>query len=180
MPLFYYLPPNPTGLPTLTRLTVWLTVLRRITVGGTRGETGHERHGLATLPVNIDHSQAKYTIEGEGICLGFNCIDGFGDTTISRLIQTRPATAFNGPTDFCQQTRLPRRLVEHLVLAGAMDGWEIPRRQLLWNLDNCIIKGKILSNVDLGPGEQGQETHFFGQFQHFSFFTAFSDRNIRG
>lgn len=40
----------------------------------------------------------------------------------------------------CRRTRLPRRLVEQLILAGALDGWGHPRRQLLWALGQLTYR----------------------------------------
>ncbi len=36
--------------------------------------------------------------------------------------------------DLCRRTHLPRRLVERLILAGALDRWQVSRRKLLWEL----------------------------------------------
>jgi hypothetical protein len=62
-----------------------------------------------------------------------------------------------GLADFCRRTRLPRRLIEHLVLAGACDGWGQPRRALLWELGTLRYAVEELdlsipiSGMDLPP-----------------------------
>jgi error-prone DNA polymerase len=116
-----------------------------------------KRHQLPILPLDIQHSQARCRVEGTGIRLGFNYIDGFGEATMARLIQARQAQAFTDLTDFCRRTRLPRRLVEHLSLAGAMDRWQVPRRKLLWELGQLRYREEELdlilpaSGVELPP-----------------------------
>jgi error-prone DNA polymerase len=106
-----------------------------------------KRHNLTILPVDIHYSQTKCRVEGKGIRLGFNYIDGFGEATIAQLIKARQAKAFTGLTDFCRRTRLPRRLVEHLILAGAMDRWQLPRRQLLWELGQLRYREEELDLI---------------------------------
>ncbi|MBX7250386.1 MAG: hypothetical protein K1X50_00290, partial [Candidatus Promineofilum sp.] len=55
------------------------------------------------------------------------------------------------------RTRLGRRLVERLILAGAMDGWGTPRRELLWELgllsyeENALDMTWGRDEVDLPP-----------------------------
>jgi error-prone DNA polymerase len=92
------------------------------------------RHAIRVLPVDIHRSQARCRVVGNGIRLGLNYVKGLGDEGIARLEGARRVRAFNGLTDFCRRTRLPRRVVENLILVGAMDGWGIPRRRLLWEL----------------------------------------------
>jgi error-prone DNA polymerase len=92
------------------------------------------RHGICILPVDIQRSQARCRVEEMGIRLGLNYVQGLGEAGIARLEEARSAGAFDTLADFCRRTRLPRRAVENLILAGAMDGWGMPRRQLLWQL----------------------------------------------
>jgi error-prone DNA polymerase len=92
------------------------------------------RHGIRILPVDIQRSQARGKVEEMGIRLGLNYVHGLGEAGITRLEEARSAGAFDTLADFCRRTRLPRSAVENLILAGAMDGWGMPRRQLLWQL----------------------------------------------
>jgi error-prone DNA polymerase len=92
------------------------------------------RHEVHILPVNIHYSRAKCIVEENGIRLGLNYVEGLGEASIARIKETRTASTFTGLTDFCRRTQLPRRLVENLILVGAMDDWRIQRRKLLWEL----------------------------------------------
>jgi error-prone DNA polymerase len=92
------------------------------------------RHGIRILPVDIQRSQARCRVEEMGIRLGLNYVQSLGEAGVARLEEARSAGAFDTLADFCQRTRLPRSAVENLILAGAMDGWGVPRRQLLWQL----------------------------------------------
>jgi error-prone DNA polymerase len=91
------------------------------------------RHHVPILRVDVDHSQWRCVAEGEGIRLGFNYVDGFGETAAERIVAARQAGSFTGLRDCRRRSRLPRRLIEHLILAGALDRWG-KRRELLWQL----------------------------------------------
>ncbi|HSM56573.1 MAG TPA: error-prone DNA polymerase [Candidatus Sulfomarinibacteraceae bacterium] len=93
-----------------------------------------KRKGYAVLPVDIHHSQAQCTAEGGALRLGFNYVKGLGEAHVERIIEERRAAPFTSIADFWKRTRLGRRVTENLVTAGAMDGWELPRRHLLWEL----------------------------------------------
>ena len=100
----------------------------RVVIGDAR------RHGVDILSAHVNHSQGKCSLEGNAIRLGYEYVDGFGETSIERVLQTRETGAYLSLSDFCQRTRLPRRLVQNLILAGATDDWNSHRRQLLWDL----------------------------------------------
>jgi error-prone DNA polymerase len=103
------------------------------------------RHGVTLLPVDIERSGAKCALEDDAIRLGFNCVDGFGEVAIERLLSARQQHPFAHLADLCRRSRLPRRLVERLVRVGALAGWGIPRRELLWAL------GRLVYQVDELP-----------------------------
>ena len=100
----------------------------RVIIGDAR------RHGVAVRPVNVNRSQVQCTVEEGAIRLGFLYVDGLGEAGATRLIEARPAGGYRSLGDLCRRTRLPKRLVENLILAGGMSGWEAHKRKLLWEL----------------------------------------------
>ncbi len=100
------------------------------------------RHELRVLPVDIHLSAARCVSFDGGLRLGFNSVKGVGEAGSDRLVEARLEGPFAGLTEFCRRTRLPPRVVEHLILTGACDAWKIPRRKLLWEL------GKLRYQVD--------------------------------
>jgi error-prone DNA polymerase len=60
-------------------------------------------------------------------------------------------TAVYRPDHFCRSTGIGRRLVERLILAGAMDEWDVPRRQLVWQLGTLSYKEEGLALPDDPP-----------------------------
>ena len=92
-----------------------------------------KRHGVPVLPVHIGRSRYKCTLEESAIRLGFLYVQGLGETGSERILAARKKP-FADLADLCRRTRLPRALVERLILVGAMDDWGLQRRKLLWEL----------------------------------------------
>ncbi|MBX3081731.1 MAG: error-prone DNA polymerase [Anaerolineae bacterium] len=103
------------------------------------------RHGIRVLSVNVHRSEAKCTVEGNAIRLGFKYVNGIGDEVAARITRARTVNPFTNLTDFCRRTQIPRLLIERLIMVGAMDGWRGSRRQRLWQL------GEIHYSVDELP-----------------------------
>ena len=92
------------------------------------------RHGIKILGVDVNRSSAECTVEDGSIGIGLNYVLGVGEAQAEKIERLQQDRVFTEIGDFCQRTRLSRRLVEISILAGAMDGWGIDRRKLLWNL----------------------------------------------
>ncbi len=112
-------------------------------------------HGIAILPADVNQSAIRYAPEGSGtpapapgrsagasVRIGLATVKGLGESGAERIAAARGGRPFTSLLDFCQRTRLPRRLVENLIVAGALDGVESGgagergsgRRALLWQL----------------------------------------------
>jgi error-prone DNA polymerase len=104
-----------------------------------------KRHGIDILPVDVNRSGAKCTLENGAIRLGYNYVKGFGEAVIAQVMNARQLGEFTTFRDFCYRTQLPRRLVRHLILAGGMDGWGKLRRTLLWELSKLDIRPDTLA-----------------------------------
>ncbi len=101
----------------------------RVIVGDAR------RHGVKVRPVHVNASDIECRLEGEAIRLGFIYVDGLGEAGAERIVEARgKERGYGDLEDFLGRTRLPRRAVENLILAGGMDHWEGDRRRLLWRL----------------------------------------------
>ena len=93
-----------------------------------------KRHNVPVYGVDLYASGARCALEGQGFRLGFNYVKGLGETGAERILTERATRPFAGLEDFCRRTRLPPRLVENLILAGAMRMWSKSRRKLIWAL----------------------------------------------
>lgn len=92
------------------------------------------RLGMAVFPADVHLSRAGCRPENGGIRLGLSLVKGMGEEHVAHLLEERARAPFASLDDFCRRTSLGRRLVERIILAGAMDGWGTPRRELLWEL----------------------------------------------
>jgi error-prone DNA polymerase len=116
-----------------------------------------KRHDIAILPVDVTCSRARCIVESGAIRLGFNYVSGIGEARGEGIEAARDTGPFRHLGDFCRRTQLPRRAVENLIRVGAMDAWDIPRRQLLWDLGKLQYRANELEldypddDVDLEP-----------------------------
>jgi error-prone DNA polymerase len=100
------------------------------------------RHGMDIKRVDINRSRGKCSVEAGSIRIGFRYVSGFGDAKAQQIEDAQQDGVFADLYDFCRRTRLPRTLVERLILVGAMDEWGIDRRKLVWEM------GKIGDKTD--------------------------------
>lgn len=104
-----------------------------------------KRHGVRILPPDVNHSNSKCTLEAcppsstapsghaLAIRLGLLYVQSVGEAWCSHIVEQR-RTPYRDLNDFCKRTRLPRKMVENLIRAGALDSLRQPRRDLLWEL----------------------------------------------
>lgn len=117
-----------------------------------------KRKGYAVLPVDVHQSGARCTVEGDyateevALRLGLNYVKGLGETQVERIIAGREEEPFRSLADFWERARPGRRVAENLIRAGAMDGWGLPRRQLLWELGTLPDRPDALE-LDFTPAE---------------------------
>ena len=115
------------------------------------------QHGIRTLPIDIQASAARCTLEAGHIRLGLRYVHGVGESGAALIEAAQQTDSFVNLADFCRRVDLPRKRVESLILIGAFDGWRIPRRELLWQLGEVTANGNPLGlifrhgAVDLPP-----------------------------
>jgi error-prone DNA polymerase len=93
-----------------------------------------KREGIRILPLDINCSPAQCSVENGAIRVGLDYVKGLGEASIAKIESERAKKPFANLTEFCKRTRLQRRLVENLILAGAMAGWKVEQRDLLLQL----------------------------------------------
>ena len=90
----------------------------------------------------------------QAIRLGLAVVAGLGETGGQDIVQARRFGPFRSLADFCRRTRLGRRAVEALIWAGAFDGWGVPRRQLVWDLQAALQAAVRPPALPLPPPEE--------------------------
>lgn len=93
------------------------------------------RHGIAVLPVDINHSRPTHTIEQGpdgtwGVRLALSGVRGISDDEVARIAVGQP---YSSLSDLWQRARPHRPIAERLANVGALDSLrgELTRRDLL-------------------------------------------------
>jgi error-prone DNA polymerase len=108
-----------------------------------------KRHGVKILPVDVNRSDELCTIEDSSLRLGFRYVKEMGEAAVARLKRARSQAPFTSLRDFYLRSGLSREAIENLVLAGAMDCFGKPKRELLWELGILERLGRHSMMLDL-------------------------------
>jgi len=92
--------------------------------------------GVRTLGPDINESRVKFSVNHEGdIRFGLAAVKGVGEGAIENIVQERDANGeFRDIYDLVERidlTRVNRKAIENLALAGAFDCFNIPREAFL-------------------------------------------------
>jgi len=93
----------------------------------------------------------SFLFERAAIRLGLQTIRGLGDEAGAAIVESRRERPFQSLVDLCHRTGLGRRVTESLIMAGALDRWHKPRRQLLWELQSALKAAKAVPALGLKP-----------------------------
>lgn len=102
-----------------------------------------ERMGIEILPPDLNAGKYKFTVDSKGrIVYGIGAIKGVGEGPIEAIIEARETQgAFKDLFDFCAKVdikRVNKRVLEKLVLAGAMDNLGPHRATLMATLPEAL------------------------------------------
>ena len=98
--------------------------------------------GISVLPPSVNHSREQFTVEENAVRFGLLAVKNVAQSYVELIIQERDE---NGPYEsfysFCKRTygkEFNRRSVEHLIKAGALDGFGTNRNQMLAMMDSVV------------------------------------------
>jgi error-prone DNA polymerase len=111
------------------------------------------RAGVEIRPVDVEASDLQATAEGQALRLGLAVVTGLGETGGQSVVEARRFGPFRSLADFCRRTKLGRRAIEALIWAGAFDGWDASRRQLLWELRMALDEAEGPPILPIPPSE---------------------------
>jgi DNA polymerase-3 subunit alpha len=95
-----------------------------------------QQHNVEIVPPHINHSEYKFTVEGDKILFSLGAIKGMGEGAVQAVVdarRTRPNGKFESLEDFFECVdikRLNKKSVEALIKAGALDGFGFNRNEL--------------------------------------------------
>ena len=123
------------------------------------------RMGIKVLPPHVNRSFAGFTPEGDNIRFGLLGIKNVGINFINAIVRERENGEYRSVMDFAGRiygNGLNSRAFESLVKAGALDGLEFNRRQLLMGarmiLDSVESDRKYALAGQLSFFDNGEET----------------------
>jgi error-prone DNA polymerase len=94
-----------------------------------------KRHGVRVLGPDINESDARCTLQGNAVRIGFNYVNELSEESALVIQQEREANGlYRSLADFVRRVPVKREAVENLVLVGAFDGFGLGRREALWQL----------------------------------------------
>lgn len=91
-----------------------------------------KRHGIFLLPVDINRSRDRCTVEGKKVRLSFQYVKDLGAKAIQHILEARKGAPFDSLKDFYYRTRLDSDALQNLIMIGAFDAFGSPRRDTLW------------------------------------------------
>jgi DNA polymerase III subunit alpha len=121
---------------------------------------------LTVLPPDVNESQAFFTVEQEAIRFGLAAVKNVGYGAIDSIVRERAKRPYRDLFDFCARVDgrlVNRRVVESLILCGALDSLPGHRSQLMVLLDEAMGKAtgrrqeRDADQLNLFAGEDGAE-----------------------
>ena len=116
--------------------------------------------GIALLPPDIQTGFGHFTPAGNAIRFGLGAIKNVGRNTVDAIVAAREdGGRFQSIFDFCERVdprAFNKRMLESMVKAGAMDGWDARRSQLFAVIDRAMESGQKLQRTR----ESGQHDLF--------------------
>lgn len=99
--------------------------------------------GIQVLPPDINKSMRDFTVDNDSIRFGLSAIRNIGDAIVESIIKARAKGKFSDLFDFCMkvdQRCLNKKVIESLILSGAMDSFGLTRNALMQNYQNVVEK----------------------------------------
>jgi error-prone DNA polymerase len=110
-----------------------------------------QRRGVDTHPPDVNVSAAKCTVADRAVRIGIDYVNGIGEDEAKAVVEERERCgSFASVRDLAQRTQLSEHALETLIVSGACDCFELPRRQLLWQLG-------LVPRAQSVPGSAGEE-----------------------
>ncbi len=94
--------------------------------------------GIRVLPININRSNARYTVEHGAIRMGLMQVKGMTEEAAGQIVEARGHRSFSSFVEFWQRSSTHRDVAENLIAVGAFDTLGRNRRALLWQLEEII------------------------------------------
>ena len=116
---------------------------------------------ILVLPPDINKGHYHFTVNNDGaIEYGLGAVKGVGEAAVLHLMEEREKQGvYNSLFDVCQRLdtrKINRRVLEPLIRCGAMDGFKVPRENLLASVDKALRSAEQKNR----NAERGQDDLF--------------------
>ena len=109
-----------------------------------------KKHKIKIIMPNVNTSNILFEIKNNEVIYPFKGIKGIGNVAANKIIENRP---YNDIFDFfkkCYGKEVNSKIMEVLILSGALDLFGHTRQTLLRNLDSLINYAETDYGIDLG------------------------------
>ncbi|MBW2328235.1 MAG: DNA polymerase III subunit alpha [Deltaproteobacteria bacterium] len=104
--------------------------------------------GIDVMPPDINESDHDFTVIKDRIRFGLAAVKNVGDAALDSIIEERAAQGmYTSLADFCgriDSSRVNRKVLESLIMAGAFDSMNVKRSQLMAVLDEALEQAKAV------------------------------------
>ena len=110
-----------------------------------------KQYNIYILKPDINLSIKGYKIGKNKLRLPLSIIKNVGEITESIILEIREQKEFSDFFDFVGRTyskSVTKRVIEYLIISGALDSFKVNRKTLMNNIDNAIRYAELLSNLD--------------------------------
>ncbi len=121
-----------------------------------------KRHGIPVLPVSLNRSGVKCTVEGQQVLLGLTTVRSLSESLASSIVQER---GIHGPFlslgDFLRRTAVTQDVATNLIAVGALGEFGLSRRDLMWQLGLLApqagaLAGSAHAKLTAGPARRSK------------------------
>jgi len=109
-----------------------------------------KRLGSRILPPCVNRSDDRFTVENGDIRVGLRLLRGMSETAMRSILRARAEGGpFESLRDFCARTKVPRPIIENLILARAFSFTGHAEQELLWLL-SALPAGMVTRRSSAG------------------------------
>jgi len=106
-----------------------------------------KRSGVEILPLNINESLDRYSVEGGAIRISLRQLKGMSEKALNSILSERAKGEFTSLRDFILRTNTSRPIIENLIKVGAFDSLG-NRSELLLQVPKLIdLRRKIAKGI---------------------------------
>ena len=110
-----------------------------------------KQNNIYLLKPSVNLSNKHYKVEDNKLRLPLSIIKNVGNIVEDEIINIRDNNKFSDYFNFivrCYSKNINKKVIESLIMAGALDEFNINRHMMIENLDNVIRYSELLANLD--------------------------------